>query len=82
MVQLQCTAAQAGLSADLCQHGIGLLRLRDGPGRPAVFSDTGIQFCLSIKVLFKPPLRLTAGMLASRLRLAGLVGPVPECPTL
>ena len=27
------------------------------PGRPAVFSDTAIQFCLTIKVLFKLPLR-------------------------
>ena len=31
---------------------------RDGrPGRPAVFSDAAIQFCLSIKVLLKLPLR-------------------------
>ena len=45
---------------------------RDGrPGRPAVFSDAAIQFCLSIKVLFKLPLRQTAGMVASLLRLAG-----------
>ena len=27
------------------------------PGRPPVFSDAAIQFCLSIKVLFKLPLR-------------------------
>jgi len=27
------------------------------PGRPAVFSDATIQFCLPIKVLFKLPLR-------------------------
>ncbi len=27
------------------------------PGRPAVFSDAAIQFCLSIKILFKLPLR-------------------------
>ena len=34
---------------------------RDGrPGRPAVFSDAAIQFCLSIKALFKLPLRQTA----------------------
>ena len=32
------------------------------PGRPSVFSDAAIQFCLSIKVLFKLPLRQTAGM--------------------
>nr|QXO85691.1 Transposase DDE domain-containing protein [Paracoccus sp. (in: a-proteobacteria)] len=33
--------------------------------RPAVFSDAAIQFCLSIKVLFKLPLR--------RIRYFGLV---------
>jgi hypothetical protein len=44
---------------------------RDGrPGRPAVFSDAAIQVCLSIKVMFKLPLRQTAGMVASLLRLA------------
>ncbi len=46
---------------------------RDGrPGRPAVFSDAAIQFCLSIKILFKRPLRQTAGMAASLLKRAGL----------
>ena len=56
---------------------------RDGrPGRPAVFSDAAIQFCLSIKVLFKLPLRQTAGMVASLLRLAGLHWPVPDFSTL
>ena len=30
------------------------------PGRPPVFCDAAIQFCLSIKVLFKLPLRQTA----------------------
>jgi hypothetical protein len=34
------------------------------PGRPALFSDAAIQFCLTIKVLFKPPLRQTTGMVA------------------
>jgi hypothetical protein len=29
------------------------------PGRPSVFSDAAIQFCLTIKVLFKLPLRQT-----------------------
>jgi hypothetical protein len=34
------------------------LASHDGsPGRPAVFSDGAIQFCLTIKVLFKQPLR-------------------------
>tara|TARA_R100000935_G_scaffold573_1_gene2020 strand:+ start:6781 stop:7164 length:384 start_codon:yes stop_codon:yes gene_type:complete len=47
-------------------------------GRPAVFSDAAIQFCLSVKVLFKLPLRQTAGMVASLLKLAGLDWPVPD----
>ncbi len=55
---------------------------REGrPGRPPVFSDVAIQFCLSIKVLFKLPLRQTAGMVASLLQLAGLDWPVPDDPT-
>lgn len=52
------------------------------PGRPPVFSDAAIQFCLSIKVLFRLPLRQTAGMVASLLRLAGLDWPVPDYSTL
>ncbi|CUH20517.1 Transposase DDE domain protein [Jannaschia seosinensis] len=52
------------------------------PGRPAVFSDAAIQFCLSIKVLFKLPLRQTAGMVAALLRLAGLNWSVPDFSTL
>ena len=56
---------------------------RDGrPGRPAVFSAAAIQFCLSIKVLFKLPLRQTAGMVASLLKLAELDWPVPDFFTL
>ena len=48
---------------------------RDGrPGRPPIFSDAAIQFCLSIKVPFKLPLRQTAGMVASLLRMAGWTG--------
>jgi len=38
-----------------------------GPGRPAVFLDAAIQFCLTIKVLFKLPLRQATGMVASLL---------------
>ena len=52
------------------------------PGRPSVFSDAAIQFCLSIKVLFELPLRQTAGMVASLLRLTGLDWPVPDSSTL
>lgn len=54
----------------------------EGLGRPPVFSDATIQFCLSIKVLFKPPLRQTAGMVASLRRLAGLNWSVPDFSTL
>jgi hypothetical protein len=52
------------------------------PGRPPIFSNTAIQFFLSIKVLFKLPLRQTAGMVASLLRLSGLDWPVPDFSTL
>ncbi|AUQ73600.1 transposase, IS4 family [Phaeobacter piscinae] len=52
------------------------------PGRPPVFSNAAIQLYLSIKVLFKLPLRQTAGMVASLLHLAGLDWPVPDFDTL
>lgn len=56
---------------------------RDGrPRRPPIFSDAAIQFCFSIKVLFKLPLRQTAGMVASLLRMAGKDWPVPDFSTL
>lgn len=42
------------------------------PGRPPVLSNAAIQFCLSIKVLYKLPLRQTTGMVASLLKMAGL----------
>jgi hypothetical protein len=47
-----------------------------------VFSDAAIQFCLTIKVLFKLPLRQTTGMVASLLKMAGLDWPVPDYTTL
>lgn len=48
------------------------------PGRPAVFSDTAIQFCLAIKALFKLPLRQTTGMVASLRKKANLDWAVPD----
>lgn len=42
-----------------------------------MFSDTAIPFCLSLKVLFKLPLRQLAGMVVSLLKLTELDGPVP-----
>ena len=51
-------------------------------GRPAVFSDTAIQLCPSVKVLFKLPLRQAVGMVRALLKLAGLDWPVPDYTTL
>lgn len=51
------------------------------PGRPAAFADAAIQSCLTIKVLFKLPLRQTAGMVASLLRMAGLDWTAPDYTT-
>ena len=48
------------------------------PSRPNVFADAAIQFCLTIKVLFKLPLRQTTGMVASLVKLAGLDWAVPD----
>jgi hypothetical protein len=50
--------------------------------RPPAFSNAAIRFGLSIKALFKLPLRQTTGMVASLLRLAGLDWPLPDCSTL
>lgn len=52
------------------------------PGRPAVFSEAAIQFCLTIKVLFRLPLRQTTGMVASLLKLANLDWAVADYTTL
>ncbi|VCU61912.1 Mobile element protein [Tritonibacter mobilis] len=46
-------------------------------GHPSVLANAAIQFCLSIKVLFKLPLRQTANMVASLLQLARLDCPFP-----
>lgn len=51
-------------------------------GRPPVFSDAAIQFCLMVKVLFGLPLRQATGMVASILSMAGLDWPVPDFSTL
>ena len=47
-------------------------------GRNQTFSDSAIQFCLSIKCLFGQPLRQSLGMVQSLLRLANLDWPVPD----
>ncbi len=59
------------------------LASHDGkPGRPEVFSDAAIQFCLTIKVLFKLPLRQATGMVSSLLKKTGLDWAVPDYTTL
>ena len=52
------------------------------PGRPMRFSDSAIELCLTLKVLFNLPLRQTTGLVASVLKLAGLDWPVPDYTTL
>lgn len=52
-----------------------------GPERPAVSLNAAFQFCLSVKVLFKRPLRQSARMVGSMLRLAGLDWAVPDFST-
>ncbi len=47
-------------------------------GRQLVYSDTAIQTCLTMKVLFGLPLRQTTGFLESLLRLIGLDWVVPD----
>ncbi len=86
------TTNWSSYSVSLCKRGSLLIWLdkemiwlapHDGsPGRPAVFSDAAIQFCLAIKVLFKLPLPQTTGMVASLLRMANLDWAVPDCTTL
>ena len=51
-------------------------------GRDPTFSDAAIQLCLSIKCLFKLPLRQTIGLVGSILSMAGLNWPVPTYSTL
>ncbi|MFT6223615.1 MAG: hypothetical protein ACJA1F_001460 [Paracoccaceae bacterium] len=51
-------------------------------GRRQQFSDTAIQTCLMLKVLFGMPLRQTTGFFQSLLRLAGLDRATPDFGTL
>lgn len=59
------------------------LAVRDGrPGRPLRFSDQTIEFCLTLKELFRLPLRQVTGLAASLLRMAGMDWPAPDYTTL
>jgi hypothetical protein len=50
-------------------------------GRQQAYSDVAIQACLTIKVLFGLPLRLTTGFMESLLKLAVLNWAVPDFST-
>ncbi len=52
------------------------------PGRPAIFSEGAIQFCLTIKTLFGLALRQSIGFVESLLKLAGLDWQVPDFSTV
>jgi hypothetical protein len=54
----------------------------ESPGRPVVFSDAAIQFCLTIKVLLKLPQRRTTGMVISLLKMADLDWAAPDYTAL
>uniref|UniRef100_UPI0025D9076A IS5 family transposase n=1 Tax=uncultured Pseudophaeobacter sp. TaxID=1759421 RepID=UPI0025D9076A len=51
-------------------------------GRQQTYSDTAIQTCLTMKVLFGMALRQTTGAVESLLRLVGLGSTVPDFSTL
>jgi hypothetical protein len=79
LVQPHCGALQRGSLIVWLDKELAWLAPHDGsPGRPAVFSDASIQFCLTIKVLFKLPARQTTGMVASLLKMADLGWAVPD----
>ena len=54
----------------------------DRPGRPLRFSNSAIELCLTLKVLFGLALRQVTGLVASLLKLAKLGWPVPDYTTL
>ena len=51
-------------------------------GRRQTYSDTAIQTCLTMKVLFGMALRQMTGFVESLLRLVGLDWTVPDLSTL
>ena len=51
-------------------------------GRQQTYSDTAVQTCLTMKVLFGMALRQTTGFVESLLRLVGLAWTVPDFSTL
>jgi Transposase DDE domain len=51
-------------------------------GRPQVFSNAAIELCLTLRLLWKLPLRSTQGLISSLLRLLKADLPVPHYSTL
>ena len=51
-------------------------------GRPSLFSDAAIEFCLTIKGLFGLALCQAMGMVESLLKLVGLSWQVPDYSTV
>lgn len=66
------------LDKDMCWHG-GASGKR---GRSRKYSESAIQFCLTIKSLFNLALRQAMGMAQSLLKLAGLDWEVPDFSTV
>ncbi|MGJ7530737.1 transposase, partial [Variovorax sp. GB1P17] len=66
------------LAADLQWQALASSR----SGRPAVFSDAAIQFCLTLKFMFGLALRQATGLAESLLKLAHLDWAVPDYSTL
>jgi hypothetical protein len=52
------------------------------PGASRLYSDKAVEICLSLRVLFRLPLRQSEGFVRSLLALAGLSLPVPDYSTL
>ena len=51
-------------------------------GRNQIYSDTAIQCCLMLKVMFQLPLRQVTGFVESLMKMAELSWPVPDYSTL
>lgn len=51
-------------------------------GRNQTYSDTAIQCCLMIKVLFRLTLRMTTGLVQSLIEICGLDWTAPDYSTL
>lgn len=66
------------LDKDMCWHG----RASGKRGRSPQYSESAIQFCLTIKNLFNLALRQAMGMAQSLLKLAGLDWKVPDFSTV